>query len=99
MLAHRSIKILPAFSTSKQFSNYQQLFSNPTQHSQASGIGPKGSLGGGENPTFSSFLSGQFCVAIVLSLSIRRLPQTADLDSGVDQTACPLCDLGQIMTL
>lgn len=39
------------------------FFSKPTQPNQASGIRPKGSLGGGENPAFSSFLSGQFCVS------------------------------------
>ena len=55
------------------------FFSKPTQPNQASGIRPKGSLGGGENPAFSSFLSGQFCVSVVLSLSIRRLPQTHKL--------------------
>lgn len=52
----------------------------PTQPDEASGIRPKEGLVGGENPSCSSPLSGQFYVPLVLSLSLGRLPQAQELD-------------------
>ena len=53
------------FPTPNNFPIINSFFSKPMQPDQASGIRPKGNLGGGENPSFSSSPSGQFCVPIV----------------------------------